>query len=98
MNSYLSPLISDLLDLWKGVKLRQPGTDTKALFRCALLGVACDLPAARETCGFLSYTANLGCSRCYQNFSRGFAVRNCYDNFDQSFYGNCKAFCKRFMN
>ena len=52
-------------------------------FRCALLGVACDLPAARKTCGFLSYTANLGCSRCYQNFSRGFAVRNCYDNFDR---------------
>ena len=59
VNSYLSPLISDLLDLWKGVKLRQPGTDTKALFRCALLGVACDLPTARKTCGFLSHTANL---------------------------------------
>ena len=58
VNSYLSPLTSDL-DLWKGVKLRQPGTDTKALFRCALLGVACDLPTARKTCGFLSHTANL---------------------------------------
>ena len=82
VNSYLSPLISDLLDLWKGVQLRQPGTDAKALFRYALLGVACDLPAARKTCG-LSYTANLGCSRCYQNFSHGFAVRSCCDNFER---------------
>ena len=48
-----------------------------------MLGVACDLQAARKTCGFLSYTANLRCSRCYQNFSRGFAVSDCYDNFDR---------------
>jgi len=82
VNSYLSPLVSDLLDLWKGVQLKQPGTDITAIFRCVLLGVACDLPAARKTCGFLSYFANLGCSRCFQNFSCGFAMRS-YDNFDR---------------
>ena len=155
VNSYLSLLISDLLDSWKGVQLKQPGTDTKAPFGCALPGVACDLSAAWKTCGFLSYTANLKCSRCYQNFSRWYPVRNCYDNFDrdnwemhsnschhsdvkkilkcttktewrvwpwlplfkstsfailppnwnafdkpnaQSFFGNCKAFCKRLMD
>ena len=32
---------------------------------------------------FLSYSANLGCSRCYEAFSRGFGKRNCYDNFDR---------------
>ena len=83
VNSYLSPLVSDLLELWRGVQLRQPGTAITALFRCALLGVTCDLPAARKTCGFLSYSANLGCTRCFQNFSRGFAMKNCYDNFDR---------------
>ena len=82
INSYLSPLVSDLLDLWRGVQLRQPGTDITTRFRCALLGVACDLPAGRKTCGFLSYSANLGCTRCFQNFSRGFGVRRSYDNFD----------------
>lgn len=45
VNSYLSPLVSDL-DLWKGVQLKRPGTNITALFRCVLLGVACDLPAA----------------------------------------------------
>ena len=44
---------------------------------CALVCVACDLPAGRKTCGFLSYSANLGCSRCYRNFGTGtFGVRN----------------------
>lgn len=66
MNTYLSPIVSDLLRLWKGVKLKLPEKGGEATFRCALIGVACDLPAARKCCGFLSYTANLGCSRCYQ--------------------------------
>ena len=84
INSYLSPLVSDLLDLWKGVQLRLPGTDVTARFRCALLGVACDLPVGCKTCGFLSYSANFGCSRCFEKFSRGFGTRNFYDNFDRN--------------
>ncbi len=82
INTYLDFLVSDLLKLWKGVKLRLPGSDTETTFRAALLGVACDLPAARKVSGFLSYSANLGCSRCYQKFSCGFGSRN-YDNFDR---------------
>ena len=53
------------------------------VFKCALLGVACDLPAARKICGFLIHSANLGCSRCYQKFSRGFGLRSCYGNFER---------------
>ena len=59
MNTYLSPVVSDLVQLWQGVQLKQPGTDSTATFKCALLGVACDLPAARKVCGFLSFSANL---------------------------------------
>lgn len=47
MNSYLTPLVSDLLTLWEGFDC---GTQ---FIRCALL---CVLPAARKVCGFLSYT------------------------------------------
>ena len=65
INSYLSPLVSDLLDFWNGVEFQLCNGGT-AVFKCALLGVACDLPAARKTCGFLSVSANFGCSRCYQ--------------------------------
>lgn len=83
INHYLSPLVADLLDLWKGVELSVPGKTSKTLFKCALLGVACDLPAARKVCGFLSYSANLGCSKCYEQFSQGFGIRNCYANFER---------------
>ena len=63
VNTYLSPI-------------GQPGTDATNTSRCALLAVACDLPAARKVCGFLSYSANLGCSGCFQGFSEGFGRRN----------------------
>ena len=39
--------------------------------RAALLTVACDLPAGRKVCGFLSHSANLGCSCRYCSFSTG---------------------------
>ena len=54
----------------------------KTTITCALLGVACDLPAAQKTGGFLSYTANLGRSRCFQNFSYGYGNRNNNPNFN----------------
>ena len=40
----------------------------KKKIRCAVLSVSCDIPAGRKLCGFLSYTAHLGCSRCYKPF------------------------------
>ncbi len=42
------------------------------LIRCALLCVACDLPAGRKLCGLLSYNAHQGCSRCTKSFSSGY--------------------------
>ena len=89
INSYLSPLVSDLKKLWAGVEVDLPGMTIKTTIKCALLGVACDLPAARKTGGFLSYTANLGCSRCFQEFSCGFGKRNDYSNFDRSKWKIC---------
>ena len=49
--------------------------------RCALLCVGCDLPAGRKACGFLSYTANLRCSRCYCKFGTGVFGRMDYSGF-----------------
>lgn len=79
INSYLQPLVTELLKLWNGVQLTIHSKG-RHLVRAALLGVGCDLRAARKTCGFLSYVANLGCSRCYTNFSGGFVRRN-YSDF-----------------
>ncbi len=50
INSYLAPIVSELKTLWDGVLFHVPGDK---LFRGALIGVACDLPACRKVCGFL---------------------------------------------
>ena len=46
------------------------------LIRVALLCVACDTPAARKVSGFVGHSANLGCPRCYCEFSEGGLARN----------------------
>lgn len=54
---FLYPLVSELEKFWVGVEL----IDTNGLakeVRCPLLCVACDLTAARKTCGFLSYVVH----------------------------------------
>ena len=83
-NTYLSPLISDLSSLWEGRVSFIDADSKRRIVRCAVIFVACDLPAARKVCRFLSYTANLGCSRCYKTFGTGtFGAQN-YGGFDRS--------------
>lgn len=67
----------------RGISLKTYNAGTQ-IFRCALLCVGCDLPAGRKTCGFLSYTANLGCSRCYANFGTGVFGKRNYSGFGRT--------------
>ena len=83
INSFLTPLVSDLLTLWEGVML-ETFDNGPQLMRCALLCVGCDLPGGRKTCGFLSYTANLGCSRCYCEFGTGVFGKMDYSGFQRN--------------
>ena len=53
--------------------------------RCLLLSVACDLPAARKVCGFLSCAAKRGCSRCLKEFSGKPGMMD-YSGFDRSLW------------
>lgn len=69
INSFLSPLVNELLQFWDGIDLSIHSVSGKRKVRCALLCVACDLPAGRKVCGFLGHTAKYGCSRCYKEFS-----------------------------
>ena len=46
INSFLKPLVDELLKLWKGVPL-QTIHGTQVLVRAALLCAACDIPAAQ---------------------------------------------------
>ena len=44
VNSYLPPLVTELLQLWKGVQLKVYNI-SKKVDRTALLFIACDMPA-----------------------------------------------------
>ena len=37
--------------------------------KAALSCCACDVPASRKVCGFLSHNATFGCNKCFKNFS-----------------------------
>ena len=50
------------------------------LVRCALLCVACDIPASRKVCGFLGHSATYGCSKCFP----GQVGKKDYSGFDRS--------------
>ena len=83
INSFLDPLVNELLDFWTGVKLCVK-TVAEKLVRCSLLCVSCDLPAARKACGFLSYTARLGCSQCLKEFSGRVGEERDFSGFERS--------------
>ena len=48
LNTFLKPLVDDLLCLWRGMTVIPNGN----IARAALLGVAADMPAKRKLTGF----------------------------------------------
>ena len=83
INHYIQPLVQELLVLWNGVEVETADKGVQHI-RCALLYVCCDLPASKKVCGFLSHSANLGCSKCFSEFSTGvFGVQD-YSGFERS--------------
>ena len=63
INSFLEPMVNELLDLWDGVQMDIIKAGEKVV-RCAVLCTACDIPAGRKMCGFLGHSAKYGCSHC----------------------------------
>lgn len=68
LNGYLEPLVNELNEFWHGKVLKIYNVPDMKVVRCALLCASCDLPAGRKLCGFLSYSAHNGCSRCKKTF------------------------------
>ena len=66
INSYLQPIVSDLLALWQGVVVDINGKSRT--IRAAVSCIACDVPAARKVGGFVGHNAKHGCSRCLKEF------------------------------
>ena len=83
INTFLRPLVDDLLKLWEGVDMRIASINCTKKICCALMCVSCDLPAGRKLCGFLGHSARLGCSRCFKEFSGGVGDKD-YSGFDRA--------------
>ena len=83
INSYLAPLVIELQEAWeKGFTL---ATYNKSIVtvKLVLTCVACDIPASRKVCGFLSHNASLGCNKCYKKFNVRFGEPTDYGGFDR---------------
>ena len=83
VNSFLDPLVDELLDFWDGVWINTPTTGPR-FCRLALLCVTCDIPASRKLCGFLSFSAKMGCNKCKKEFPRSsFGEKQDFSGFNR---------------
>lgn len=83
VDSYVNELVTELNTLWNGVAmnvLNSSGLVDKVTVRCALLCVACDLPAGQR---FLGHNATLGCLKCYKEFPGMVGMKD-YSGFDRA--------------
>ena len=68
INSFLKPIVDDLLLLYEGIKIPGLGIANRpqeAITRAVLLPVLGDIPASRKISQFLSYKANRPCDKCH---------------------------------
>ena len=83
MNSYLEPVVRELLQLWKGIEMVTP--DGIQTVRAALLCTASDIPATRKLGGFVGHGALKGCSRSLKSFpTTEFGGKPDYSGFDRN--------------
>lgn len=69
IDSFMQPMIEELNEMFSnGFSVLTPYNFTIKM-RLAIGCVTCDIPATRKVCGFLSHNANLGCNKCYKQFS-----------------------------
>ena len=84
INPFLVPLIKELLSLLYGVESYIESLSKSVLVRCALLCVACNIPASRKVCGFLGHSATLGCSKCLKHFLERLDIKTTLDSIEVS--------------
>ena len=81
MNSLLDPIVSDLNKLFNGVMMKNP--TSLSTVRAVLSCCVCDMPATRKLCGFLSFHAKMGCSKCMKQFPRFSSInKSDFSGFD----------------
>ena len=84
INSFLEPLIDELIVLWKGKILHPNSLCGFVPIRCALSCATCDLPATCKVCGFTSFSSLMGCSKCKKQFEcKKFGEKSDYSGFNR---------------
>jgi len=68
VNSYLGPLVNELLQLQSGLWFPTPVV--KQFVKCVVMCLSSDIPATRKAAGFVGHNAVKACSRCLKNFPR----------------------------
>ena len=85
VNSFLKPLVDELLELWNRVQLKMHSLFGYTSVRCLLSCVSSDLPATHKVCGFTNHLAQRGCSKCLIKFSSGvFGEKLDYSGYERS--------------
>ena len=80
INSFLEPVVEELLILWHGKEIKLPSTTV--VIRAALL---CDSPAMRKVCVFVAHNAVKGCYIYLKTFETAtFGEKPDYSRFDCS--------------
>ena len=84
LNPFLKPLIEELKQLYLGITFKNTSSLLSLTrLRAMLFCVMCDLPATRKVCGFSSFNAVKGCSKCLKDFlTPTFGEKPDYSGFD----------------
>ena len=71
VNSFLKPIVDDLLNLYDGIEIRSVVTQEESFTsRAVLLPVLGDIPASRKVSQYLSFKANKPCDKCHKTAKR----------------------------
>ncbi|OAD65439.1 hypothetical protein PHYBLDRAFT_102312, partial [Phycomyces blakesleeanus NRRL 1555(-)] len=70
INNYLEPIVDELIQLYRGVRIPTFESPAGEMIRAALMMVACDIPAARNTSRFTAHNSTCACFKCNRHFTR----------------------------
>ena len=84
INSYLTPLVLELKEAWSIGFSTVAAQNIPVCIKLALTCVACDIPATRKVCGFLSHNATLGCNKCLKRFDVQFGKPTNSSGYDRN--------------
>ena len=81
INSYLGPMVTELLELYAGVWFKTPYG--RRFIRGVLLCFSSDIPATRKAAGFVGHNSIKGCSRCLKTFTTNSGNTTDYSGYNR---------------